>query len=221
MVFPLPPGVSGQQALTLQVQGLTAYLLLKEAARLQPGETILIHAAAGGVGTLLVQLAKLQGAGTVIATASTDEKLALAHSLGADATINYSHADWPQQVKLASGNTGVAIILDAVGGDVFQRSLECLAPFGRLINYGNSSGNPSSVNVWQLTVPNQSVSGFYLGGYFRQPRLIEEAYGFLFSHAAGGQLNVHIGQTLPLCEAAQAHRLLESRQTTGKVVLIP
>jgi len=221
MAFPLPPGVSGQQALALQLQGLTAYLLLKKAAHLQPGETVLIHSAAGGIGTLLVQVAKLLGAGAVIATASTDEKLDLARSLGADAAINYTHIDWPQQVKQANNGAGIAIILDAVGGDIFQQSFDCLAPFGRLINYGNSSGKPSSVDVWQLTVPNQSVSGFYLGGYFGQPTLIQEAYGFLFSHTASGQLKIHIGQTLPLHEAAQAHHLLESRQTTGKVVLIP
>ncbi len=98
---------------------------------------------------------------------------------------------------------------------------ECLAPFGRLINYGNASGQPTMLDTWQLTVPNQSVSGFYIGGYFGQPQLIQEACGALFAGAASGQLKVHVGQALPLAQAADAHRLLKGRQTTGKVVLLP
>ena len=221
MVFPLPPGLSNYQALGLQLQGLTAYLLLKETAHMQAGKRVLVHSAAGGVGSLLVQLAKILGAGQVIATASSQEKLDLARSLGADTAVNYTDRDWPQQVKDASGGTGVDIVLDAVGGDIFRRSFECLAPFGYIINYGNASGESSIVDMRQLTMPNQSASGFYLGAYFGRPQLIEDAYGVLFSEAASGTLKVHAEEVFPLEQAAEAHRRIEGRQTTGKVFLHP
>ena len=221
MIFPLPAGLSPHQALTLQLQGLTAYVLLKEAAHVQTGQSILIHSAAGGVGSLLVQVAKILGVGRVIATASTHEKLHFTRSLGADETVNYTDAGWPKQVTDANGGKGVDIILDAVGGGIFRRSFECLAPFGHLINYGNASGESTIVDVWQLTVPNQLVSGFYLGAYLERPALLQEAYGFLFGNAASGTLKVHVGGVFPLEHAAEAHRRIEARQTTGKVVLQP
>ncbi len=168
-----------------------------------------------------MQLAKILGAEQVIATASTQEKLDLARSLGADTGVNYTDPDWPQQVKRASGGTGVDIVLDAVGGDIFRRSFECLAPFGHVINYGNASGESSIVDMWQLTVPNQSESGFYLGAYLGRPQLLQEAYGVLFSNAASGTLKVHAEEVFPLEQAAEAHRRIESRQTTGKVFLQP
>ena len=152
---------------------------------------------------------------------STQEKLELAHSLGADDTVNYTDPFWSQQVKNATGGTGVNIVLDGVGGPIFQRSFECLAPFGRLINYGNSGGESSIVDVWQLTVPNQSVSGFYLGAYLGRPQLLQEAYGVLFSNAASGDLKIHVGEVFPLEQAAEAHRRIEARETTGKVFLQP
>ncbi len=220
-VFPVPPGLSNYQALAFQIQGLTAYLLLKEAAHLQTGKSVLVHSAAGGVGSLLVQLAKILGAGQVIATASSQEKLDLARSLGADTTVNYTTTDWPQQVKNASSGTGVDIVLDAVGGDIFRRSFECLASFGHIINYGNASGESSIVDVGQLLVPNQSVSGFYLGAYLGWPELLQEAYGVLFSNTARGTLTVHAEEVFPLEQAAEAHRRIEGRQTTGKVFLQP
>lgn len=221
MVFPLPPGLSDGQALALQVQGLTAYLLLTEAARLRPGESVLVHSAAGGVGSLAVQLAKILGAKSVIATASSAEKLDFARSLGADDAVDYTAPDWSRQVKDASGGAGVDIVLDAVGGDIFRRSFECLGPFGRLITYGNAGGEPSVVDTRQLTVPNQSVTGFYLGGYMGRPQLIQDAYGVLLGNAVSGALMAHVGAVFPLEQAAEAHRRIEARQTTGKVILRP
>lgn len=218
----LPPTISAQESLALQVQGLTAYLMLKDGAKLQAGQTVLIHAAGGGVGTLLVQMAKQMGAGKIIATASNAEKLAVAKSLGANELINYSQADWVQKVKDATGGKGVDLILDGAGGEIFQNSILCLAPFGKLISYGNPGGGSTSIEAFRLLVNNNNiVQGFGLASYFEIPHLMQEAYHYLFSQVATGKLKVHIGQSFPLKDAAEAHRKMENRKTTGKTVLIP
>ncbi len=217
----IPPTISAQESLALQVQGLTAYLMLKNGAKLQAGETILIHAAAGGVGTLLVQIARQMGAGKIIATASNAEKLAVAKSLGADELINYTQSDWPQKVKEATGEKGVDLIIDSTGGEILRNSISCLAPFGRLISFGNPTGGSTSIEAFNLVNNNQILQGFGLASYFEKPDLMLEAYQYLFSQAAKRQLKVHIGQTFPLKDAAEAHRQMENRKTTGKIVLIP
>jgi NADPH:quinone reductase len=217
----IPPTISAQESLALQVQGLTAYLLLKDGAKLKAGQTVLIHAAAGGVGTLLVQIAKQMGAGKIIATASNVEKLALAKSLGADEIINYTESNWVQKVKDTTGGKGVDLIVDCVGGETLQNSLNCLAPFGKLISFGNPTGGSTSIEAFTLVNNNQSLLGFGLASYFEKPDLMQEAYQYLFSQAATGKLKVHIGQTFPLKEAGEAHRQMENRKTTGKTVLIP
>jgi NADPH2:quinone reductase len=217
----IPPTISAQESLALQVQGLTAYLMLKDGAKLQSGQTVLIHAAAGGVGTLLVQIAKQMGAGKIIATGSDFEKLAVAKSLGADELINYTESDWAQKVKDATGGKGVDLILDSTGGEILRNSFKCLAPFGRLISFGNPTGGSTSIEAFTLVNNNQILQGFGLASYFEKPDLMQEAYQYLFSQAATGKLKVHIGQTFPLKDAAEAHRQMENRKTTGKTVLIP
>jgi NADPH2:quinone reductase len=136
MVIPILPGIDFVHAAALPVQGITAYQLLRESAHLQPGESVLIHAAAGGVGTLAIQLAKLMGAGTVIGTASSGDKLDLIRRLGGDIAINYTEQNWVEQVKNATGDKGVDIILEMVGGQIAEQNLQCLAPFGRMVVYG-------------------------------------------------------------------------------------
>jgi NADPH2:quinone reductase len=217
----IPPTISAQGSLALQVQGLTAYLMLKDGAKLQSGQTVLIHSAAGGVGTLLVQIAKQMGAGKIIATASNVEKLAVAKSLGADELINYTEPDWVQKVKDATGGKGVDLILDATGGEILRSSFNCLAPFGRLISFGNPTGGSTSIEAFTLVNNNHILQGFGLASYFEKPDLMQEAFQYLFSQAATGKLKVHIGQTFPLKDAAVAHRQMENRKTTGKIVLIP
>jgi NADPH2:quinone reductase len=218
----IPPAISAQESLALQVQGLTAYLMLKDGAKLQAGQSVLIHAAAGGVGTLLVQIAKQMGAGKIIATASNVEKLAVAKSLGADELINYTESDWAHKVKDATtGGKGVDLILDSTGGEILRNSYSCLAPFGRLINYGNASGGSTSIDAFTLINDNHILQGFGLASYFVKPDLMQETYQYLFSQAATGKLKVHIGHTFPLKDAAEAHRQMENRKTTGKIVLIP
>ena len=196
-VVALPPGLEAAQATALIVQGMTAYLLLKDAASIQPGQSVLVHAAAGGVGTLAIQIAQLLGAGRIIATASTEDKLTLARSLGADAGVNYTQEDWPQQVMTANGGQGVDIVLEMVGGAIFARSFDALAPFGHLIAYGAAGGQMPVLEAGRLLAPNQTVSGFYLGGYFARSGAIPEALTALFTY------------------------VMQGRQTTGKVVLAP
>ncbi len=217
----IPPSISAQESLALQVQGLTAYLMLKDGAKLQNGQTVLIHAAAGGVGTLLVQIAKQMGASKIIATASNVEKLAIAKSLGADELINYTASDWVQKVKDATEGKGVDLILESTGGEILRNSVNCLAPFGRLISFGNPTGGSTSIEAFALVDKNLILQGFGLASYFEKPDLIQEAYQYLFSQAATGKLRVHVGQTFALAEAAEAHKQMEHRKTTGKTVLLP
>lgn len=218
----IPQSISFQESLALQVQGLTAYLLLKDCAKLQKGQTVLIHAAAGGVGSLLVQIAKEMGAAQVIAAASTADKLAIARSLGADEVVNYSDPEWVNHVVDATHGQGVDLILNSTGGTILQQSFQCLAPFGKLIIYGKSGGTTSIDDPFlHFAMSNFSFQVFGLAGYFNKPELMQEAYQYLFSQAASGKLKVRIGQSFSLSEAAEAHKQIESRTTTGKVVLIP
>jgi NADPH:quinone reductase len=220
-VIPLPEGLSPVQATALFIQGLTAYFILKEVAPVRSGQTVLVQAAAGGVGILAVQLAKAFGAGKVIGTASTEDKLALVTSLGADAGVNYTVAGWTDQVKELTNGKGADIILEMVGGDVFTKSLDILAPFGRLVTFGAASGSIPDLSPIRLLAANQSVIGFNLGGYFGNPLAIATALGELAKLVGSGSLQLSAQTVFPLSEAAEAHRQLEGRKTTGKVVLTP
>ncbi|WP_311239176.1 MULTISPECIES: zinc-binding dehydrogenase [unclassified Xanthomonas] len=221
LVVPLPPGVSAVQAAAVVAHGLTAGIALRQAARLAPGETILIEAAAGGVGSFAVQLAKLYGAGKVIAAASSPEKRALAERLGADASVDYTAPGWSEQVLALTDGRGVDVILESAGGDSVGEGLAALAPFGRMVFLGQSSGKTALIDPWQLTLKNHTLTSFYIGGYQAQPGLLQEVLGEIMGFIMTGKLAPQIGTVLPLSQAAQAHQLLESRQTTGKVVLEP
>lgn len=219
-LLPIPPKLSFTQAAALPLQGLTAYYLLKLSGRLQAGESVLVHAAAGGVGTLAVQMAKLLGAGKVIATASTPAKLEFACSLGADAQIDYTREDVVAGVRGATNGKGADIILDGVGGDVFELSLRSLAADGRLVVYGLASGKVVELNPVRLMRRNQSVVGFYLGQLMTQPEQLRPAMEEIAGWLAAEKLRLMIGHVFPLAEAARAHRQLEARETTGKIVLL-
>jgi NADPH:quinone reductase len=219
--IPLPPGISPVQAAALVGHGLTAALSLRQAARLAAGESILIEAAAGGVGSFAVQLAKLYGAGKVIGAASTPEKRALAEQLGADASVDYTTSGWAETVRDLTGGRGVDVVLETTGGEVVGAALDALAPFGRMVFLGQSSGRTALIDPWRLTVPNHTVTGFYIGAYLAFPELIQSALGEIIGFIMAGKLSLQVGAVLPLSQAAQAHRLMEGRQTTGKVVLQP
>ncbi|NHM31244.1 quinone oxidoreductase family protein [Neobacillus terrae] len=220
-LIPLPDGMDFENAAALPLQGLSAYHILKTMGRLEEGESVLVHAAAGGVGTLAVQLAKLMGAGKVIATASSSEKLKLAREMGADVLVNYTEDGWEKQVLEATDGKGVNVALEMAGGDVFQKTLKCLATFGRLVIYGVASGEQANFYPSFLMARNQSVIGFFLPQIMRKPELIHSSMKEMLTYLSQGKLKLTIGGVYSLEQAAEVHRLLQSRQTKGKLILKP
>jgi NADPH:quinone reductase len=219
-VFPLPESVTDTQALALMVQGLTAWHLLRTSTHLQPGESVVVHAAAGGVGTLAIQLAKLWGAGNVIAVASTPEKLQLATELGADNTVLADAGDLKKALQEANSGKKVDIVLEMVGGSTFDASLAALAPFGRLATFGMASRTlPKAINPGELMSHSRAVVGFWLVHCFADPAMLQPQMAELLELVAAGDLVPQTGGSYPLEQAANAHRDLRSRATTGKLVL--
>jgi NADPH:quinone reductase len=214
----VPDGVDTEVAAAAILQGMTAHYLAYDSYPIEPGDWVVVHAAAGGVGLLLTQLAKLRG-GRVIATTSTDEKAALAREAGADEVIGYD--GFAQRVKEISGE-GAAAVYDGVGKATFTEGLSALRPFGRMILYGAASGQPDPLEVATLA-PKGSlyVQRPTLMTYARTPELLRERAGELFALIADGKLHVRIGARYPLDQARQAHEDLEARKTTGKLLLIP
>lgn len=221
VLTPVPEAVDFEQAVALPLQGLSAYHILKTMGRLEEGESVLIHAAAGGVGAIAVQLAKLFGAGKIIATASTEEKLAHAEKMGATHLVNYTEDGWEDKVKEITDGKGVDLALEMVGGEVFNKTVKCLATFGRLVIFGAASGEQATFHPGQLMRKNQSVIGFFLPQIMRKPELFQRSFTELLGYMESGQLELTIGGTYPLAEAAEVHRLLQGRKTIGKLVLKP
>ncbi len=220
-LIPIPEGMNFDEAAAIPLQGLTAYHVLETSGRLKEGESVLVHAAAGGVGYLAVQMAKLMGASPVIATASTQEKLNLASELGADVLVNYTEEDWPDRVREATGGAGADVILEMVGGDFIQKNLECLAAFGRMVVYGSASGDRGTLVPMDLMYHNQIVAGFYLPRLMTRPDLFGPSLQEVLGWISSGQVSLTIGARYPLEQAPDAHDALEGRQTTGKIVLNP
>jgi len=220
-IFPLPDGVSDLAALAIVVQGLSAWHLLRTSAHLAEGESVVVHAAAGGVGSLAVQLAKRFGAGRVIATASTEDKRALALELGADAAVDPNEEDLNAALREANGGAKVDIVLEMAGGRVFDQSLRALAPLGRLVTYGMASREPNQISSGSLMGRSQAVIGFWLMHCFGRPGMIAEPLQELFGLVAAGDLRVVDGGVYGLSEARQAHEDMQARRTSGKLVLDP
>jgi NADPH2:quinone reductase len=220
MTFPLPDAVSDGEALSLMVQGLTAWHLLRTSTHLQPGESVVVHAAAGGVGTLAIQLAKQWGAGNVIAVASTKEKLELAQQLGADSLVLAGAEDLKGALERANGGKKVDIVLEMVGGPTFDASLAALAPFGRLATFGMAGRVPSKpVHAGELTARSRAVIGFWLAHCFGNAALLQPQMAELLAMVEAGTLKPQVGGTYPLSEAHLAHEALRSRGSIGKLVL--
>ena len=220
MSFPLPDGVSDAQALSLMVQGLTAWHLLRTSTHLSAGESVVVHAAAGGVGTLAVQLAKAWGAGRVIGVASSPEKRDLATSLGADVTVDAGEPDLKAALEEANGGKKVDIVLEMVGGPTFDASLAALAPFGRLATFGMASRTPARpVDAGALMSRSRAVIGFWLAHCFARPDMLQPQMAELLGMVEAGTLTPVVGGTYPLAEASRAHEALRSRGTQGKLVL--
>jgi NADPH:quinone reductase-like Zn-dependent oxidoreductase len=227
-VIPIPEGLGPDAAAGIVVTGVAATLMLTGTASLREGQSVFIPAAAGGVGGAAVQIAKLLGAGTVIAGASTPEKREIALSFGADHAIDYRDSHWVQAVRDLTGGRGVDVALEMSGGDLLGQTLRTLAPFGQLVVFGAVSGTPGTLGEADLLpflydpAPNVSLTGFNLGPWFEH-RLPEagQALQRLVGWVASGQLRVPVSRTLPLADAAEAHRLLQSGASTGKLILKP
>jgi NADPH2:quinone reductase len=220
-LIPLPEGLDFDHAAAIPLQGLTAYHCIKTSGALTEGESVLVHAAAGGVGTLSVQVAKLLGAGTVIATASSEEKLDLARSLGADVLIDYTEEAWPEKVREATEGKGADIILEMVGADFPEKNLECLNVFGRMVVFGAASRDRGTIVPVALMKRCHAVVGFYLPQIMRRPDLFVPSLEEVLAWISSGDLKLTIGGTYPLENAAEAHTALEGRETTGKLLLNP
>jgi NADPH2:quinone reductase len=221
LTFPIPDGIDDETALALALQGLTAWHLYRTSGRVAPGESVVVHAAAGGVGSLAVQLGKPLGAGRVIATASTPDKRALALELGADAAVDGAAEGLRERLLDANLGAPVDIVFEMAGGAVFEQSLDALAPFGRLVTYGIASRENNTVRSGDLMRHSRAVVGFWFAHCIGRPAMIDEALADLFERVRRGELRVVTGPAYPLAQAAQAQADLAERRTTGKVTLDP
>ncbi|RNL84598.1 quinone oxidoreductase family protein [Halostreptopolyspora alba] len=223
LVFDVPDGVDDVSALALLIQGTTAWVLLRKSIRMEPDESIVVHAAAGGVGSIAVQLAKVFGAGRVIATASSEEKRELATRLGADATVDSRAEDMTTALIEANGGRPVDAVLDMTGGRITDESMRALAPFGRLAFYGMASQEePSPVKPRTLMRHSTGISGMWLAHAFTLPgNVVHRAMGELFDMVRQGTLRTVNGGVYPLSEARRAHEDLRGRRSTGKLALDP
>ena len=222
LTWEVPDEVSDGAALALVLQGTTAWHLLRTSAQLREGESVVVHAAAGGVGTLAIQLAKRWGAGRVIGAASSDEKRELARRLGADAVVDSGAADLKQALIDANGGQRVDVVLEMVGGKTFTDSLSALAHFGRLVHFGQAGreGAPQ-VDPGRLMASSRGVIGFWLAHLVARPDMLTEALEDMFAAVKAGDLEPIVGGEYPLGEARRAHEDIRSRNTTGKLILTP
>ncbi len=220
--FDVPDAVDDLTALAMVVQGTTAWLLLRKSVHLDPGESVVVHAAAGGVGSLAVQLAKAWGAGRVIATASNPDKRQLACDLGADVAVDANAENMTDALREANGGQRVDVVLDMTGGRITDQSLAALAPFGRLAFYGMANRQPPTpIAPASLLAHSTTVAGMWLVHAFRRPDLLSRAMSELFELVAEGRVRAVAGGEYPLSEARRAHEDLRARRTVGKLVLDP
>jgi len=220
-VFAIPDGLDDGVALALIVQGTTAWHLYRTAGKVAAGESVVVHAGAGGVGSLAVQLGHQLDAGRVIATASSDEKRALALRLGADAAIDPGAEGLTERLIEANEGRPVDVVFEMSGGEVFEASYRALAPFGRIVAYGIATNEANEVSTGSLLRHSRAVVGFYLFHCLQRPGMFSDALADLFARAASGELETIVGHTYPLADAAQAHIDLRARRTTGKLLLDP
>lgn len=220
LTFQIPETVGFDVAAACPTVSFLSYKLLSDVARIEKGETVLIHSAAGGVGTTAIQIAKILGAGKIIGVVGSVKKATVALAAGADTVICYEKEDFAQKVNELTDGRGANIILDSVAGRITEQSLHCLAPYGRLIQFGNSSGEVGQFNTTQLHSSCRSVLGFSLGTTRKErPELLKETAKIVFSFIDNGQLTMNIGHQFLLEDAVSAHRLLESRHSVGKILL--
>ena len=221
LCFPIPDGVDDGTALALLIQGLTAWHLYRTAGRVGSGEAVVVHSAAGGVGSLAVQLGRCMGAGRVIATASTEDKRALALELGADVAVDGSPDGLAERLVEANLGEPVDVVFDMAGGAVFDASFAALAPFGRIVAYGIASREQNELRTGKLMRTSRTVAGFWFTHCLERPTMIDDALADLFARVEAGELRAVVGATYALSEAARAQVDLQERRTTGKLLLDP
>jgi NADPH2:quinone reductase len=221
MVFPIPDGLDDGTALAIVIQGTTAWHLYKTSARVSDGESVVVHGAAGGVGSMAVQLGHELGAARVIATASNEQKRELALELGADVALDPAPEGLTERLIEANDGREVDVVFEMSGGEVFDASYGALAPFGRIVACGIATNEPNKVSTGSLLRHSRAVVGFYIFHCFQRPGMFAEALSDLFARAARGALRAVVGHTYPLAQAAQAQIDLRERRTTGKLLLDP
>jgi NADPH2:quinone reductase len=220
MLIPVPDEVDDDRAAALLLQGLTAMALVRRCARVEPGETLVVEAAAGGTGSLAVQLGKRAGA-KVIGLASSEEKRALVEGLGADAGVDSRAEDLKEAILAANGGERVDAVLHMSGGDAFDAELSALAPLGRMVVFGIASREQREVSTAALLRGSKAVIGFWLVHLLMRREIVAPMIGELFGAVAGGELEVNVGEVYPLSEASRAHEDLVARRTSGKLLLDP
>jgi NADPH:quinone reductase len=219
-VIPIPDDMSFEVAATFPIAGLTAWHMLHSCHRTTPGQTVVVHSAAGGVGIAAVQIARAAGA-RVIGTVSNNDKIDFVRSHGADAVINYVSDDFAAEVMRITGGRGADLILDAVGKPTFEKGLTCLAPFGHLILFGSASGAPDRIDPMRLFAKSLKVSGFVVPMVYGIPEVHRPGVEAIFQLTREGKLTVPIGNKFSLAQAREAVSFLESRRSTGKLLIIP
>ena len=220
LVFPIPDSIKDDTAAAFPLVAGTSYAMLSRIAGLQASEGVLLHSAAGGVGTTALQIAKHLGARPIIATVGSDIKKKLLEELGADAVVNYRSENYVEKTLALTDGRGVDAILNPLAGEILERDLGCLAPFGRLICFGNASGQPASIPTSQLQGSCRSVLGFSFGTLRRKrPQEVPGIMQAVIALLAEGKIRMILGKQFPLAKAAEAHRYIESRKSTGKILL--
>ncbi|SDJ65766.1 quinone oxidoreductase family protein [Sediminibacillus albus] len=218
LTFKIPDEMGFNTAAACPTVSFLAYKLLNEIAKIKEGETVLVHAAAGGVGSTAIQLARLFGAKQVIGTVSDDKKFPVVLESGADHVILYDN--FAEKVNGLTGGNGVDIILDSISGKIFEESLHCLTLYGRIVHFGNSGGRAGVIETDRLHASCRSVLGFSLGTTRKErPELLRETSAEVLRYLSAGQLKIKVGETFSLEDAAEAHKLMESRRSTGKILL--
>ncbi len=216
----MPAGLDAKSGAAVMLQGMTAHYLCHSTYAVQPGDRVLIHAGAGGVGLLLIQMVKRLG-GHVFSTVSTDAKAELAKGAGADQVILYTQQDFAAEVKKATDGAGVQVVYDAVGQTTFDQSISCLGRRGHMVLYGQASGPPPPMDPRVLGAGSLYLTRPGLGDYIVTREELEQRAGDILNWVKSGELKLRVEHVFPLSEAAEAHRQLESRATTGKLLLIP
>lgn len=223
LTYPISNEVDSKKAAASPTVTITSYNLLKKMARIQSGESVLIHGAAGGIGTVASQLAKIFGAKMVIGTVGSDDRMEIAKKSGVDHVINYRTSSFPEIVNKLTEQKGVDIILDSYAGDMFEKSMECLARFGRIVNFGNGNGTRGGeFDTSLLHSSCRSVLGYSTGTYQKyRPEELQEAADFLINCLENNKINIPISKVFTFEQAGEAQRYLEERKSKGKVILVP